>query len=847
MYELIYTSVPRGLLLGRSGFCPVAWTQGMPTNYIAFLDRMDSYIHHLPDQVFDVEEPLVCYSCRYCKFGRRSLVLVSRIVPAGLDFQGKDNKIAHHLIFVDEQKYLALPEGGISVCLAEENFLSRWEQAPGLLPPFSPQTRSLNSNIAQQWQSITGDAGWAGVIAEFFLRNLSPGFYIEYPPSTPARILLELTAEISRLLPKSRLLEFTFSTFFIQTPVNWDCYLRFCQSDSPLLSPLRQAQAKHFLSFMEPQPIPAEWQEWDLVKVARFGLPSREQQMLTVRDRLDEDTKKQVLAIPGEDSEDANWALKKSDETLVNFVTTDGKNAAIAKAKRHRRILILAVILILGVVFGLSYYAFSLLRLEQELAEAQRRQAVSVVKPEVEEEGSLSSEPMPDTYGVAAVKPVGGAAFTISAEEEWCLYQAWEDKLARISLPASLAAAELVHIELQSIAQQRDFLPKNWQEQAIFSRESGRVVEVLPFRLGSSQDAEQTFEVYPLASALQRLRVSLPDLQITFPAEDSSGLKLPCHADVLRLDFRCGQEVWSFIPRFQPEFLAFLKRGQLANQNWVLSYQASADEKKYGAYLSIFIGQIKAGDVQRFPLADWIKQWNAGVLKMGESEQKLGLLRLKAREEIRRYYAQARKYSYTATEWEKQMTDIKAQIDPLLLFQQGNSMPEQLQKLLFSLEKAMLTQYDHAFAVFYQKKSSLSVGEQKKAWKAENLRLQQSFLLAAELFRKVMAREPALLSSFSLLEEGLAKLPIYCRQLEEYGRDEAVLTRDYTELETKQILLSENLLDFAKITETTEFFEFFLHSHQLIPFTEMLCRAYAVLLNRNLSYQWIAPSDQSGF
>lgn len=396
MYELIYTSVPRGLLLGRSGFCPVAWTQGMPANYIPFLDRMDSYIHHLPNQGFDVEDPLVCYSCRHCKFGRRSLVLVSRIVSSGLDFQGKNNKIAHHLIFADEQEYLALPEGGISVCLAEENFLNRWEQSPGLLPPFSPQTRSLNSNVALQWQSITGDAGWAGVIAEFFLRGLSPGFYIEYPSATPARILLELIAEISRLLPKSRLSEFTFSTLFMPTPINWDCYLRFCQSDSPLLSPLRQRRAKHFLSFMEPQPIPVEWQDWELVKAARFGLPSREQQMLSAQDRLGEDKTKQVLAIPGEDSKDANWVLKKSDETLVNFITTEGTNAAFAKAKRHQGILILAVILILGMVLGLSYYAFSLLRLEQELAEAQSRLAAPLVIPKAEDEESRSAEQLPD-------------------------------------------------------------------------------------------------------------------------------------------------------------------------------------------------------------------------------------------------------------------------------------------------------------------------------------------------------------------------------------------------------------------------------------------------------------------
>ena len=43
MFELIHTSAKQGLIANRSGFCSVAWTEGIPSNLIAPIENLSSY------------------------------------------------------------------------------------------------------------------------------------------------------------------------------------------------------------------------------------------------------------------------------------------------------------------------------------------------------------------------------------------------------------------------------------------------------------------------------------------------------------------------------------------------------------------------------------------------------------------------------------------------------------------------------------------------------------------------------------------------------------------------------------------------------------------------------------
>ena len=52
-FELIFTSVPRGLKPGSRGFATVAYTQGMPANCVQTCEGISGYTH-----VFSPQDPM---------------------------------------------------------------------------------------------------------------------------------------------------------------------------------------------------------------------------------------------------------------------------------------------------------------------------------------------------------------------------------------------------------------------------------------------------------------------------------------------------------------------------------------------------------------------------------------------------------------------------------------------------------------------------------------------------------------------------------------------------------------------------------------------------------------------
>ena len=109
MFELIYTSVPRGLIPGRSGFCTVAMTEGMPPNLVVPLENLSGYnFTYLEGALPPMLNPP---SCSYIKmrYGNQHLHIASQVMPNGLDYSQRNNKIAHHILFesADEMNNLS--------------------------------------------------------------------------------------------------------------------------------------------------------------------------------------------------------------------------------------------------------------------------------------------------------------------------------------------------------------------------------------------------------------------------------------------------------------------------------------------------------------------------------------------------------------------------------------------------------------------------------------------------------------------------------------------------------------------------------------------------------------------
>src|ERR1700743_2862729 len=154
--QLIYTSAPRGVIAGRSGHCTVARRAAMRDALMLQLEKL-SYYQHL-SLSGGQERPIFC--CRVLDIRGSRYHVLTRIHDAGLDFTGRTNFLAHHLIFTPEEvRQFPSPP----VILREwSGWLKSWNKEPEL---FENENWSSLTELAGQklipaahWQQLTGDA-----------------------------------------------------------------------------------------------------------------------------------------------------------------------------------------------------------------------------------------------------------------------------------------------------------------------------------------------------------------------------------------------------------------------------------------------------------------------------------------------------------------------------------------------------------------------------------------------------------------------------------------------------------------------------------------------------------------
>src|SRR5277367_3870289 len=97
--QLIYTSAPRGIVAGRSGHCTVARSPSMREALVLQLEKL-SYYQHLSVSG-GRDRPIS--ACRIVDLRGSRFHVLSRIQDAGLDFTGRTNFVAQHLVFTPEE------------------------------------------------------------------------------------------------------------------------------------------------------------------------------------------------------------------------------------------------------------------------------------------------------------------------------------------------------------------------------------------------------------------------------------------------------------------------------------------------------------------------------------------------------------------------------------------------------------------------------------------------------------------------------------------------------------------------------------------------------------------------
>jgi hypothetical protein len=262
--EIVVTSVPRGINLGRTGFQVVMRTAGIGADVMSSLERLAVY-RHVPEG--SGRNPVI-YSYRSVRGTTGQLNVLGRTVDAGNDFSNRSNKLAH-LLSVDPAELSALRNSSPAAVLAaiEGRLATVWQGGPEeRASPFALPSPPVQPAVCRRWEGVTGDAGWAGVLAQRASRG-QPSLVIA-PDCSPTwcRTLLELFQEVYALLPPDNRWRTTFDTTVIGSSSS---LLRGTYGGSP------ESAAGHagllVVDLSSRAPVPANMATDDFVSVARHG------------------------------------------------------------------------------------------------------------------------------------------------------------------------------------------------------------------------------------------------------------------------------------------------------------------------------------------------------------------------------------------------------------------------------------------------------------------------------------------------------------------------------------------------------------------------------------------------
>lgn len=220
--ELLYTSAAQGLKQGSRGFCTVISTAGLPINLAQRLESLSGYRHLYQPGDPRADDNPICHSHIRLVVGGKTLSILSRVSAYGVDYSQRTNKIAHHVVFDGP-----VPSCGPGSVLLEPGIMrASWDgECRTLQSGPSVPSLSLKPSPCNEWQRITGDAGWAGVVANAWLQPAGKPVWIVFSESQSAS-LLALMQEAIAILPEAKRWQATFSTYCTNLPPDVECRVR---------------------------------------------------------------------------------------------------------------------------------------------------------------------------------------------------------------------------------------------------------------------------------------------------------------------------------------------------------------------------------------------------------------------------------------------------------------------------------------------------------------------------------------------------------------------------------------------------------------------------------------------
>lgn len=174
-WQLIYTSAPRLIEAGRTGFGTVARHRAVSGMLAASVERFSQFAR-LPGH----DPRRVVHTHRVLTVGPSTYHVLSCLQDAGSDYTGRTNHIAHHLI-AEPREIRALSTLGLTPAdvLLSMAWRTSWNEGPRYLDPSEEvNLLSFTPSASRAWASVTGNPASAGILGS---REAQRGCYLITP------------------------------------------------------------------------------------------------------------------------------------------------------------------------------------------------------------------------------------------------------------------------------------------------------------------------------------------------------------------------------------------------------------------------------------------------------------------------------------------------------------------------------------------------------------------------------------------------------------------------------------------------------------------------------------------
>ncbi len=231
IFELVYTDWRRGIRTKDTepGYCTVAYTKGMPGSLINCAENFAGYAYPKDE----VRNPPCSLSYSVLPVGGQSYAVFCRSAPM---VKSSRRVFFTHVVLCPLTE---LPAGVLPVDIISSPgfFRETWNEEPRLLLPSErpalPTPAPVPAGQPTAWVSLTGDAGWAGRLAQEARAGGARDTVLIVPPGADT---LRLIREACAVLPLEQARTVTFNTYYNIAKRSPDirCAWLFCLAESEL-------------------------------------------------------------------------------------------------------------------------------------------------------------------------------------------------------------------------------------------------------------------------------------------------------------------------------------------------------------------------------------------------------------------------------------------------------------------------------------------------------------------------------------------------------------------------------------------------------------------------------------